>query len=547
MPDLRWQNRTMRFLAEHPILYITLMLGIGSYIGHLRVRAFGLGPAAVLFTSIGFAAWFATHGITIDPAFITGYQILGEFGLAVFAYLIGVSSGPAFFGSLRTAWRPVLSVVAAMLAGAVVAVGLGKAVGLQIGMISGLFSGALSNTPALAAASQAARTAEQAAQITVGYSLTYLGGVLVMLGAAWFVTRDLEEAAREARKDSVELVHVSIRVERADAKTLGEYIADFGNHIVFSRYRHNRIVTIALDEHRPVPGDIVTCIGPEAVVQEVVALLGHASSLHLPLDRKDVDFRRILVTSKEVAGRTIGELNLGHRYGAVATRVRRGSIEVLATDDLTLALGDRVRVTASQEQLARVARLFGDQERESGNINPISLMVGLSLGILIGAIQLPLPSGIHLQLGNAGGPIVVGLILGRLQRTGKLVWTVPYAASAAMSELGLLLFLVFAGTKAGTALVTAMGGTTWMKVVAIGLVVAAVSALVQLLLGRAQRTRTAALAGQLAGSHTQPAVLVFANERLRFNPNVNLAYSFAYPTAMVAKVLIAPLLVLFIR
>ncbi len=537
----------MDFIAGHPILYLALMLGIGSYLGHLRVRSFGLGPSAVLFVSIGFAAWFATHGITIDPAFLTGYQLIGEFGLAVFAYLIGVSSGPAFFGSLRTAWRPVLSVVAAMLAGAVVAVGLGRAAGLQVGMISGLFSGALSNTPALAAAAAAARTPEQAAQITVGYSLTYLGGVLVMLAAAWFITRDLEEAAREAEHDNIELVHTSIRIDREGLRTLGEYVAEFDNRIVFSRYRHNRIVTIALDEHRPVPGDIVTCIGPEDVVQQVVALMGHASTLHLPLDRKDVDFRRILVTSKQVAGRTIGELNLGHRYGAVATRVRRGSLEVLATDDLTLALGDRVRVTASQEQLSKVAKLFGDQERESGDINPISLMVGLTLGIIVGAIAVPLPNGIHLMLGNAGGPIVVGLILGRLQRTGSLVWTVPYAASAAMSELGLLLFLVFAGTKAGTALVTAMGGSTWITVVGIGVVVAAVSALVQLALGRLHHTRTAALAGQLAGSHTQPAVLVFANERLRFNPNVNLAYSFAYPTAMVTKVLIAPLIVLFLH
>ncbi len=537
----------MRFLAENPVFYIVLMLGLGSYFGHLKYRSFGLGPAAVLFVSIAFAAYFATHGIVIDPGFMTGYKIVGELGLAIFAYLIGVSSGPAFFGSLRTAWRPVLAVVAAMISGALVAIGLGKAAGLDVGMISGLFSGALSNTPALAAAAAAARTPAQAEQITVGYSLTYLGGVLVMLAAAWFVTRDLEEAAREAEKDSVELQQVSIRVDNDGLKTLGEYIADFGNHIVFSRYRHNRVVTIALDEHRPVPGDIVTCIGPEDLVAQVVTLLGHASTLHLALDRRDVDFRRILVTSRKVAGRTLGELNLGHKYGAVATRVRRGSIEVLAHDDLTLALGDRVRITASSEQLAKVAKLFGDQERESGNINPVSLMLGLTIGIAVGAISVPLPNDLHMQLGNAGGPIVVGLILGKLQRTGRIVWTVQYAASAAMSELGLLLFLVFAGTKAGTALVTAMGGDTWLKVVGIGLVVAATSAVVQLGLAKLNGTRTPALAGQLAGSHTQPAVLVFANDRLRFNPNVNLAYSFAYPTAMVTKVLIAPLIVLFLK
>lgn len=537
----------MSFLAENPVFYIVLMLGIGSYIGHMKYKSFGLGPAAVLFVSIGFAAYFATHDIVIDPSFMVAFKILGEFGLALFAYLIGVSSGPAFFGSLRTAWRPVLSVVAAMVSGALVAIGLGKAVGLDTGMISGLFSGALSNTPALAAAAAAARTPAEAEQITVGYSLTYLGGVLVMLAAAWFVTRDLEEAAREAEKDNAELVHTSIRVDVEGLPTLGEIIAQFDNKIIFSRYRHNRAVSVALDDDRPMPTDIVTVIGPAETVAQVVEMLGHASTLHLALDRKDVDFRRILVTSKNVAGRSIGELKLGHKYGAVATRVRRGSIEVLATDDLTLALGDRVRVTASQDQLAKVAKLFGDQERESGNINPVSLMLGLTIGIAIGAISIPLPNSLHMQLGNAGGPIVVGLILGKLQRTGKFVWTVQHAASAAMSELGLLMFLVFAGTKAGTALVTAMGGTTWMKVVAIGLVVAATSALVQFGLGRVNKTRTPALAGQLAGSHTQPAVLVFANDRLKFNPNVNLAYSFAYPTAMVTKVLIAPLIVLFLK
>ena len=541
----------MEFLATHTIFYIAIVLGIGSYIGHFKLKSFSLGPAAVLFLAIGFSGYFATHDLAIDSEtkaleMLPELKILGEFGLAIFAYLIGVSSGPAFFGSLKTALGPVVAVVAAMAAGAAMAIGLGRAAGLDVATIAGLYTGALTNTPALAAAS-AARP-EMAAGITIGYSITYLGGVLVMLAAGWFVTRDMREVAAEAAKENVELVHTSIRVDKEGLPPLGMLVEEFGHKVVFSRYRHNRLVTIALDEHWPVPGDIVTAIGPQDVVDKMVERLGHASTLHLPLDRKDVDFRRIIVTKSEVAGRTIGELKLGHKFGAVATRVRRGSIDHLATDDFVLALGDRVRVTAAQDQLAKVARFFGDQEREAGNINPVATMVGIGLGVALGAIALPLPNGVSLMLGNAGGPLVAGLVLGKLQRTGRFVWTVPFAASSAMSELGLLLFLMYAGSKAGAALFGSLSGTPWVTVLGIGVCVTLTSAILQIALARfVFRTRVFETAGQLAGSQTQPAVLVFVNERLKFNPNVNLAYSFAYPAAMISKVFIAPLLVLFLR
>lgn len=541
----------MEFLADSPLLYVALCLGIGSYLGHFKYKSFGLGPAAVLFLALGLSGYFATHDMGFDPEtnaleMLPELKMLGEFGLALFAYLIGVSSGPAFFGSLKTALGPVLAVVAAMASGAAVAVGLGRAAGLDIGLITGLYTGALTNTPALAAAS-AARP-EYAANITIGYSITYLFGVLAMLLAAWFVTRDMQEAAKEAAKENQELVHTSIRVDKEGLPSLGALIEEFENKVVFSRYRHNRVVTIALDEHWPVPTDIVTAIGPQDVVDRVIERMGHASTLHLPLDRKDVDFRRILVTKSDIAGKSIGELKLGHKFGAVATRVRRGSIEVLATDDFVLALGDRVRITASPDQLTRVAKLFGDSERETGNINPVATMVGIALGVALGAVAIPMPNGVELMLGNAGGPMIAGLILGKMQRTGKIVWTLPHAASSAMSELGLLLFLMYAGAKAGAALFSSLDGTPWLQMIGIGFAVTLTSAVLQIMLGKfVFKTRVFEMAGQLSGSQTQPAVLVFVNDRLKFNPNVNLAYSFAYPAAMVSKVMIAPLLVLFIK
>ena len=156
--------------------------------------------------------------------------------------------------------------------------------------------------------------------------------------------------------------------------------------------------------------------------------------------------------------------------------------------------------------------------------------------------------GLLLRAGLGALGLVAGLVLGKLQRTGRFVWTVPFAASSAMSELGLLLFLMYAGSKAGAALFGSLSGTPWVTVLGIGVCVTLTSAILQIALARfVFRTRVFETAGQLAGSQTQPAVLVFVNERLKFNPNVNLAYSFAYPAAMISKVFIAPLLVLFLR
>ena len=161
----------MLFRSTHTIFYIAIVLGIGSYIGHFKLKSFSLGPAAVLFLAIAFSGYFATHDLAIDSEtkaleMLPELKILGEFGLAIFAYLIGVSSGPAFFGSLKTALGPVVAVVAAMAAGAAMAIGLGRAAGLDVATIAGLYTGALTNTPALAAASAA--KPEMAAGITIG-------------------------------------------------------------------------------------------------------------------------------------------------------------------------------------------------------------------------------------------------------------------------------------------------------------------------------------------------------------------------------------------
>jgi putative transport protein len=158
-------------------------------------------------------------------------------------------------------------------------------------------------------------------------------------------------------------------------------------------------------------------------------------------------------------------------------------------------------------------------------------------------VKVPLPAGGTLALGVAGGPLLVGLVLGRLQRTGPVLWTIPYQASGAVNQLGMLLFLAYAGSTAGHALVLAATSVQGLRLLVAGFVVTGLSALALLFLWpRVAGVRGPRLAGQIAAVDTQPAVLAYANERAAYDPRVNLGYALVYPVAMIVKVVLAPIL-----
>ena len=521
----------VQLLVEEPLILLFAVLAVGSAVGSIRFGSFAFGSAAVLFAGLAASAY--------DPELVVP-RILGVFGLAIFAYGVGISSGPQFFHVLRNYRGAVLLVVGVLVAAGGVAVGLGRMLGLSGPIVSGIYAGALTNTPALAASIEALGSDEP----TVGYSVTYLGGVLGMVAAVALIGVAKLPGARQAQAADAappELVHQTIRVTVDDAPILGTIVEE--GHVVFSRTQRDGVVRVATDGFRPQPGDCVAAIGPQEAVDEVTERLGHKSSTYLALDRSDLDFRRMAVSSHEVAGHTIAELRLLRRFGATATRVRRGDIDLLATDDLVLQIGDRVRVVAPRERMSEVARLLGDSERAAGELDPTGFALGLLLGLLLGVVAFPMPGGGTFELGMAGGPLVVGLILGRVQRTGPLLWALPFPAATALNQLGILLFLAYAGTNAGDDLVTALQTDEGAKILLAGFVVTAFAAAGLILLGPAVAAIAGPrLSGVIAGFQTQPAVLTFANERFAADPRVNLGYALAYPVAMIVKVLVAPLI-----
>jgi putative transport protein len=221
--------------------------------------------------------------------------------------------------------------------------------------------------------------------------------------------------------------------------------------------------------------------------------------------------------------------------------VRRGDVDLLATDDLVLQIGDRVRIVAERRRMSEIAAFLGDSEKGAAAYSITSLSLGLALGVLLGELEFPLPGGSAFALGLAGGPLLVGLIVGRAGRTGPVLWSLPHGVASTLSQLGMMLFLAYAGSNSGSALADALGSPTGPRLLAVGAVVTIVTATTVILGGRLLAGMYGPrMGGVLAGTQTQPAVLAYANETTKDDPRVNLGYALVYPAAMIVKVVVAP-------
>lgn len=517
-------------LLERPILLLFVILAIGTALGALRFGRFSLGPAAVLFTALAFSAY--------DEALALP-EVLGTFGLAVFAYTIGVTAGPSFFVSLRTGLRPVALVAGTLLGLGVLAVLGGRALGFDAGTIAGVYAGSGSNTPALAAAVVRLGGSPEP---TVAYSISYLGGVLVMLAAAVYALRAGERHPTPADRRKPTLVaSATIEVTLDNALNVGELSYTPYGRVVISRHLgEDQVVRIAEAATVLRPGDLVLAVGPERALAHLTKQLGRPSGERLELDRSELDFRRMTLSERKFFGRSVADLHLFERFGARATRVRRADQDMLATDDFVLQAGDRIRVAAPREHLPQVSTYLGDSDHGTSDINPLGLAIGLALGLLLGALPIHVPGLGELELGQAAGPLLVGLVLGRIQRSGRIVWSLPHQAAETLTQVGLLVFLAYAGGRAGSAFIDAVSSPLGVKILLVGLVLALAHAAVLLLVGRRVLEQSGPrMAGLIAGSQTQPAILAHANQVTGFDQRVTLGYALVYPVAMVVKIVVA--------
>lgn len=538
------------FLSEQPLILLFLVAAIGYTLGNIKLRGSSLGIAAVLFVGLVFGA--------LDERFKLP-EILYQGGLVIFVYCIGLSSGRAFFQALRSDGIQANILVVAML-------GIGAALTAIIHLLfattptqtAGLFAGSLTNTPALAAVLEMVkRMAPPALQEqllvepVVGYSIAYPIGVLGMILAIALTQRwwkpDYAAEARQLRNLGAvgeELVTQAVRVSNPESagKTVAELIRRRPWRAILTRHKHNGAVTLAQGDSQLHMGDVVNIVGLAEDVNALAALVGEPIAEPLTLDRSVIDFRRIFVSNPSVIGRRIDQLALRSKFGALVTRVRRGDIELLASGSTILEAGDRIRVVAPRERMQEVSDFFGDSYRALSEIDILTFNLGIVLGLLIGQIPLPMPGSEPFRLGIAGGPLIVALILGALERTGPLVWNIPYSANLTLRQFGLVLFLAVIGTRAGYTFVQTLFSSGGVLLLLSGAFITCTTAMLTLWVGsRLLRIPMSLLTGLLAGLQTNPAILSYATLQTG-NDIPNVGYVTVYPAAMITKILLAQVL-----
>jgi len=538
------------FVSSEPLLLFTV-IGLGFVLGQVRFKGFSLGMAGVLFVGLLFGGWKAAG----QPPLALSHQIT-QVGLILFVYAAGLTSGPGFFASFKKRGvRFNLAALASVIAGAVATLVLGRLMGVSVGQIAGVFCGAQTNTPALAATTELTKAigAGDPNDPTVGYSVAYPFGVLGGLLALQVFVRlfrkafDRERAEAEARTragSALKAADFEIRNPALFDRAIGELRVQERTGLIISRHRHGQAVTIPTKYTLLREGDVVVAVGTEADIQKGADYFGAVSPERLEAVSGPITMRRILVSRKQLVGQTIEELELDRRFNAQVTRLRRADIDMIPHPDTVLEIGDRLRVVMPTEKSKEVSEFFGDSERSISELDYLALTLGISLGVLIGLVPLPVPGGASLSLGFAGGPLIVGLILGRLGRTGPLVWSVPLEANHVLRHIGLLIFMAGVGVMAGGRFFEALPASG-LRLFTLGAVSTALTAAVGLwLLRRFGGASIVSALGATSGIQTQPATLARAYEMSKAE-EVYIAYATTYPVAMVGKILIAQALLLF--
>ncbi len=528
-------------------------LGVGS----IKIRGVSLGIAGVLFAGI-----FLGHlGWGIDPSVLHWVR---EFGLILFVYTIGMQVGPGFLTSLRRQGLPLnLMAMSIVVLGALVTMGLAWLMKLDWAAAIGLFTGATTNTPALGAAQDALRSIPGVAPTrldlpALGYAIAYPFGIIGIIGSMLLFRTvfriDLEAEGQRFRQshtsDKEPLKRMNLLVDNPNLNGLRlDQIPGMQElEVVVSRIKRvgDEKVRPAQGSTTVQSGDTLLAVGTKGNLDRFRLIVGKESPADLLRMPGQVTRQRVVVTRKQVLGKSLGELGLNQVYGVTVSRVTRADIELTALPNLKLQFGDMLQVVGEKDAIANAAAALGNSLKEVNHTNLIPIFVGIVLGIVLGTYPITLGNmPAPVRLGLAGGPLVVAIILSRIGKIGPLVWYMPVNANVVLRELGIVLFLSCVGLKAGERFVEQLlhgPGLVWMGY---GVFITLIPLLTVGFIGRKLlNTNFMNLCGLLAGSMTDPPALAFANT-VNNSDAPSVAYATVYPLTMLLRIIIAQVLVLF--
>ena len=542
----------------HIVALYAFVITLGVLLGKIKIFGISLGVTFVLFAGI-----LAGHfGFTGNPAILSFLQ---DFGLILFVYCIGLQVGPSFFSSFKKG-----GITLNLLAVGVVTLNIAVALicyyalqgRVEIPMLVGILCGAVTNTPGLGAANEALQQLNyDGPEIAMGYACAYplgvMGIILSTIVIRYLCRVNTDEEQKEIQQQEEANPHLKpfslsleVHNEALNGKTLSQVQNFLARDFVCSRIIQEGRMHTPNAKTELTLGDRMYIICAEDDAEAITAFIGPKVEQEWGIsDQHDKTMvsRRILVTQPSINGKTLGEIHFSSMYGVNVTRVNRSGMDLFASRQLRLQVGDRVMVVGPQDAIERVAGLLGNQLKRLDHPNIVTIFAGILCGIIFGSLPIAIPGmPTPVKLGLAGGPLIISILIGRFGYKVKLVTYTTMSANLMLREVGLVLFLASVGIKAGENFVQTVVEGDGLLYVGIGFLITFLPLIIIGVIARwHHKVNYFTLMGLIAGSNTDPPALAYANQTSG-NDAPAVGYSTVYPLSMFLRILTAQLLILLL-
>ncbi|MFK2462203.1 putative transporter [Bacteroides fragilis] len=540
--------------ALQAVVVLSLISAIGLGLGKIHVCGISLGVTFVFFAGI-----LAGHfGLSIDPQMLNYAE---SFGLIIFVYALGLQVGPGFFSSFRKGGVTLnMLAIAVVILGTFLTVVCSYTTGVSLPNMVGILCGATTNTPALGAAQQTLKqmgleSSTPALGCAVAYPLGVIGVILAVLLIRKLLVRREDLEVQE--KDDANKTYIAA-FQVHNPAIFNKSIKDIAHmsypKFVISRLWRDGNVSIPTSEKIIKEGDRLLVVTSEKDALALTVLFGEQENTDW--NKEDIDWnaidsqlisQRIVVTRPELNGKKLGALRLRNHYGINISRVYRSGVQLLATPELTLQLGDRLTVVGEAAAIQNVEKVLGNAIKSLKEPNLVAVFVGIILGLALGAVPFSIPGiSTPVRLGLAGGPIIVGILIGTFGPRLHMITYTTRSANLMLRALGLSLYLACLGLDAGAHFFDTVFRPEGLLWIGLGFGLTLVpTVLVGFFAFKIMKIDFGSVSGMLCGSMANPMALNYANDTIP-GDNPSVAYATVYPLSMFLRVIIAQVLLMFL-
>ena len=537
------------------VMVLSLICASGLALGNLKIFGVSLGVTFVFFAGI-----IAGHfGIEIDPEMLAFAQ---NFGLILYIYALGLQVGPGFFSSFKQGGIKLnLISFLVLVVGSVLAVAIHLVAKVTLPDSVGLLAGAVTNTPMLGAAQQTLlqlnpegieEANSMAMACAVAYPFGLIGMILCVLIMKSLFAPKKDAPNKDHSTDNTFITEYQISNPGIFGKTIQEVRQNADVQFVISRVWKEGKVMIPTSETILEEGEHIMVISSRNDVEKIKTLFGHKENVDW--NKKGIDWnaidnqlvsRKILVTKNEHNGVKLGDLKLRNSYGINITRVNRAGIDLLPSRNLRLQLGDKLTIVGEGRSVDNVEAVLGNEKKRLNTPNLLSIFIGIILGLILGSIPLQFPGmSMPVKLGIAGGPIIVGIIMGAFGPRFHIATYTTQSANLMLRQLGLTIFLAGLGLSAGKGFFDAVFSLVGLKWVLISISLAVIPVmLVGILSSKVFKLSYADNVGMLCGSMANPFALEFTGEPQN-GEDPAVAYATVYPASIFLRVISAQIIMI---